>query len=206
VSTNDAYLDPARPRPNLVVRGGALVDRVSFAGRRAVGVRLADGTDLAAREVIISAGAIHSPAILLRSGIGTEDRLPVGANLKDHAATPGFEVALLEDARMPSPRAPCSARCCAARPVSPTPARTTSRSCGSARSAGMASLAGGRIIRRAHAGVLNGVVRALTEPPRRPGRRVRHAGRRARRDRLRNLTARWSSSCTTRWWRRSRVE
>jgi choline dehydrogenase-like flavoprotein len=106
VSTNDAYLDPARPRPNLVVRGDALVDRVSLAGRRAVGVRLADGTDLAAREVIVSAGAIHSPAILLRSGIGTEDRLPVGANLKDHAATPGFEVALLEDARMPSPHAP----------------------------------------------------------------------------------------------------
>jgi len=35
VSTNDAYLDSARPRPNLVVRGDALVDRVSFAGRRA---------------------------------------------------------------------------------------------------------------------------------------------------------------------------
>ena len=65
-----------------------------FAGRRAVGVRLADGDDIAAREVIMSAGAIHSPAILLRSGIGIEDRLPVGANLKDHAATPGFEVAL----------------------------------------------------------------------------------------------------------------
>ena len=106
VSTNDAYLDSARPRPNLVVRGDALVDRVSFAGRRAVGVRLADGTDLAAREVIISAGTIHSPAILLRSGIGVEDRLPVGANLKDHAATPGFEVALKPDARMRTTRAP----------------------------------------------------------------------------------------------------
>ena len=106
VSTNDAYLDPARPRPNLAVRGGALVDRVSLAGRRAVGVRLADGTDLAAREVIISAGAIHSPAILLRSGIGVEDRLPVGANLKDHAMTPGFEVALEPGARMTTPRAP----------------------------------------------------------------------------------------------------
>jgi 5-(hydroxymethyl)furfural/furfural oxidase len=106
VSTNDAYLDGARPRPNLVVRGDALVDRVSLAGRRAVGVRLADGTDLAAREVIVSAGTIHSPAILLRSGIGTDDRLPVGANLKDHAATPGFEVALKPEARMRAPRAP----------------------------------------------------------------------------------------------------
>jgi len=106
VSTNDAYLDPARPRPNLVVRGGALVDRVALAGRRAVGVRLADGTDVAAREVVVSAGAIHSPAILLRSGIGIDDRLPVGANLKDHAATPGFEVALPPEARMPSADAP----------------------------------------------------------------------------------------------------
>jgi len=106
VSTNDAYLDPARPRPNLVVRGNALVDRVSFAGRRAVGVRLAGGIDIAAREVIVSAGAIHSPAILLRSGIGVEDRLPVGRNLKDHAATPGFEVALVPDARMSTARAP----------------------------------------------------------------------------------------------------
>jgi 5-(hydroxymethyl)furfural/furfural oxidase len=106
VSTNDAYLDPARPRPNLVVRGDALVDRVAFAGRRAVGVRLADGTDLAAREVIVSAGAIHSPALLLRSGIGAEDRLPVGTNLKDHAATPGFEIALKPEARMPSAGAP----------------------------------------------------------------------------------------------------
>jgi choline dehydrogenase-like flavoprotein len=106
VSTNDAYLDPARPRPNLVVRGGALVDRVSFAGRRAVGVRLADGTDIAAREVIVSAGAIHSPAILLRSGIGVDDRLPIGMNLKDHAMTPGFEVALRPEARMPGADAP----------------------------------------------------------------------------------------------------
>jgi choline dehydrogenase-like flavoprotein len=106
VSTNDAYLDRARPRPNLVVRGGALVDRVALAGRRAVGVRLADGTDIAARDVIVSAGAIHSPAILLRSGIGADDRLPVGKNLKDHAATPGFEVALRPDGRMPTASAP----------------------------------------------------------------------------------------------------
>jgi choline dehydrogenase-like flavoprotein len=106
VSTNDAYVDPVRPRPNFVVRGNALVDRVALAGRRAVGVRLADGTDIAAREVIVCAGAIHSPAILLRSGIGVEDRLPVGANLKDHAATPGFEVALKPEARMPTANAP----------------------------------------------------------------------------------------------------
>ena len=54
----------------------------------------------------MSAGAIHSPAILLRSGIGIDDGLPVGANLKDHAATAGFEVALTPAGRMPSPSAP----------------------------------------------------------------------------------------------------
>ena len=56
------------------------------------------------REVIVSAGAIHSPAILLRSGIGVGDGLPVGANLKDHAATPGFELALRD--RTPAWRRP----------------------------------------------------------------------------------------------------
>ena len=94
VSTNDAYLEPARSRPNLSVRGDVLVDRVLLDGGRAVGVRTAAGEEIAAREVIVSAGAIHSPAILLRSGIGVDDGLPVGANLKDHAATPGFELAL----------------------------------------------------------------------------------------------------------------
>lgn len=52
------------------------------------------GEEIPAREVIVSAGAIHSPAILLRSDIGIDDGLAVGANLKDHATTAGFEVAL----------------------------------------------------------------------------------------------------------------
>ena len=43
VSTNDGYLEPARGRPNLAVRGDALVDRVLLDGRRAAGVRLAGG-------------------------------------------------------------------------------------------------------------------------------------------------------------------
>ncbi len=98
VSTNDAYLEPARHRPNLTVRGDALVDRVLFSNRRATGVRaLLDGawTEIAAHHVILSAGAIHTPAILLRSGIGpAADGLalgrdliqdaPVGHNLSDH--------------------------------------------------------------------------------------------------------------------------
>ena len=106
VSTNDAYLEPARGRANLGVRGGVLVDRVLFDGRRAIGVRTATGEEIAAHEVIVSAGAIHSPAILLRSGVGLDDGLPVGANLKDHAATPGFEIALKPAGRMRSPNAP----------------------------------------------------------------------------------------------------
>jgi choline dehydrogenase/5-(hydroxymethyl)furfural/furfural oxidase len=81
VSVNDRYLEPARGRPNLTVRGGSLVDRVLLQGRTAVGVRLADGTEIEAGEVVLAAGAIHTPAILLRSGV---DRAGIGANLKDH--------------------------------------------------------------------------------------------------------------------------
>lgn len=85
VSTNDAYLDPARARANLTVRGDALVDRILLDGRRAVGVRLADGTELDADAVVVSAGAIHSPAILLRSRV---DVSGIGAGLQDHPSFP----------------------------------------------------------------------------------------------------------------------
>jgi choline dehydrogenase len=101
VTTNDGYLEPARGRPNLVIRGGALVDRVVFEGTRARGVRVRfEGEDgwqeIAAREVVLCAGAIHSPTILLRSGIGPtaslrrhgiavlHDQPAVGRNLMDH--------------------------------------------------------------------------------------------------------------------------
>ena len=92
--------------PNLAVRGDVLVDRVLLEGRRAAGVRRATGEAIEARDVIVSGGAIHSPAILLRSGIGAADGLPVGANLKDHAETPGFELGLARKARMTSAEAP----------------------------------------------------------------------------------------------------
>jgi choline dehydrogenase len=57
VTTNDGYLEPARGRPNLEIRGGALVDRVLFEGRRARGVRVrfegeAEWQEIAAREVV----------------------------------------------------------------------------------------------------------------------------------------------------------
>jgi choline dehydrogenase len=74
ITTNDAYLEPARGRPNLEIRGEALVDRVLFEGRAARGVRVRFGAgawqEIAAREVVLSAGAIHSPCLLMRSGIG----------------------------------------------------------------------------------------------------------------------------------------
>jgi 5-(hydroxymethyl)furfural/furfural oxidase len=98
VSVNDAYLEPARERPNLTIVGDAHVERVLFDGTRATGVRahLPDGvTDFHAREVILSAGSVYTPPILLRSGIGPAEDLrelgidvlrdsPVGRSLVDH--------------------------------------------------------------------------------------------------------------------------
>jgi choline dehydrogenase len=73
-STADAFLHPARHRKNLVIRTNALVERVRFDGRRAVGVeyRMAGERRFAAAadQVILSAGAINSPQILQLSGIG----------------------------------------------------------------------------------------------------------------------------------------
>jgi choline dehydrogenase-like flavoprotein len=98
VSTNDGYLEPARGRPNLEVRGGSQVATLVFDGDRAAGVRLVDGEQLLlARggEVLVCCGAIHSPALLIRSGIGSARELaalgvdpvvdlPVGHGLQDH--------------------------------------------------------------------------------------------------------------------------
>lgn len=99
VSTNDAYLEPARTRPNLTILGNALVDRITFEGQKAVGVRVrttAGWTLQHAHEIVLCAGAIHSPAILWRSGIGSAQELRalgiavvvdspgVGRNLGEH--------------------------------------------------------------------------------------------------------------------------
>jgi choline dehydrogenase-like flavoprotein len=106
ISTNDAYLEPARERANLSIRGDVLVDRVLLDGGRAVGVVTAEGEEIDGDEVIVCAGAIHSPTILLRSGVGTRGDLPVGANLCEHASTPGFEISLKPNGRMVSADAP----------------------------------------------------------------------------------------------------
>lgn len=94
VSTADAYLEGAPA--NLVIVADTLVDRVLISDGRAAGVIAADGTVIEGDDVVIAAGAIHSPAILQRSGIGPADAvlrplgihvvadLPVGATLMEH--------------------------------------------------------------------------------------------------------------------------
>ncbi len=92
--------DEVRRRSNLTIRTHCVVDRVLFKQRRAVGARVigenGEVESVMAGEVILSAGAIHSPAILLRSGIGpanelislgiplVADRPGVGGNLMEH--------------------------------------------------------------------------------------------------------------------------
>jgi len=94
------YLRPAMKRPNLQVVTKALVHRILFDGKRAVGVEFARGGAVeraeADREVILSAGAVNSPHILQLSGIGAPEHLTrigipvhhalpgVGQNLQDH--------------------------------------------------------------------------------------------------------------------------
>ncbi len=96
-----AYLNPVKSRQNLRIITRALVERIELDGRRATGVRYLDRggnsrTIRARREIILSAGAIGSPQILMLSGIGAPDHLSeagiglrhdlpgVGQNLQDH--------------------------------------------------------------------------------------------------------------------------
>lgn len=98
-SAAKGYLVPALTRPNLEVCTEVLVERVTFDGRRATGVRLRRGgrvEEMKAREVILSGGAINSPQLLMLSGIGpaadlqrlgidvVADSPEVGRNLQDH--------------------------------------------------------------------------------------------------------------------------
>lgn len=101
VSAALAYLSAARSRPNLDVRAGAHVSRLSIEAGRAAGVELASGERLpAAAGVVLCAGALSTPAILMRSGIGDPPLLHrlgiepvlarpgVGARLYEHASVP----------------------------------------------------------------------------------------------------------------------
>jgi choline dehydrogenase len=78
-----AYLDPARGRENLTIRGDTLVDRVLLAGDRAVGLATSAG-DVRADHVVLAAGAYGSPGILLRSDAAALRELPIGEGLIDH--------------------------------------------------------------------------------------------------------------------------
>jgi choline dehydrogenase len=75
-----AYLEPARSRANLTIRPNAQADRVVLDGERATGV-VVDGETIEADVVVLSAGAIGSPRLLLGSGI------QAGSNLQDHVST-----------------------------------------------------------------------------------------------------------------------
>ena len=112
-STNIGYLSEARDRPNLTIVSRALAHRIIFDGARATGVEYeADGEMQSANgdEVILSAGAIGSPHLLMLSGVGPAEHLQsmgigvvhdspgVGKNLRDHPQVqltwktkPGFE-------------------------------------------------------------------------------------------------------------------
>jgi choline dehydrogenase len=93
-----AYLDPARPRQNLTIRGETPVDRLVIDDGRARAVLTPKGERIEGEEIVLSAGAYFSPAILMRSGVGPEDELkalgirveaplPVGDTLLDHCGT-----------------------------------------------------------------------------------------------------------------------
>ncbi|WP_313319970.1 GMC family oxidoreductase N-terminal domain-containing protein [Stenotrophomonas sp.] len=108
LNTGMTYLSlQVRQRPNLHIRSQTLVDRVETRHGQATAVVLADGERIPANQIVLSAGAYGTPAILLRSGIGPQDALremnidvvadlPVGQRLQEHpffyttwAARPG---------------------------------------------------------------------------------------------------------------------
>ncbi|KAG8222607.1 hypothetical protein J437_LFUL002600 [Ladona fulva] len=100
-----AFLRPAKDRENLHISMFSYVTKILFDGKRAIGVEFhKEGWDFkvaATREVILSAGAIQSPQLLMLSGIGPGKHLkdlgipvladlPVGKNMQDHAALGGI--------------------------------------------------------------------------------------------------------------------
>ncbi len=98
-STALGYLDQARHRLNLTLRADCNVQRIVFEGNRATGVEVESGGEkfvMEGEEIILSAGAIGSPQLLMLSGVGPKDNLSslgipvvldspgVGQNLRDH--------------------------------------------------------------------------------------------------------------------------
>lgn len=99
-STAVAYLRAASKRPNLTIRTGVLVNRIVIENNRAIGVEIVSGNrtvmERTSREVVVTAGAIGSPKLLMLSGVGPAAHLKshgirtlvdlpgVGQNLHDH--------------------------------------------------------------------------------------------------------------------------
>jgi choline dehydrogenase len=99
-SSARAYLYPALSRPNLEVRTDCLATRILFSGTRADGIEYRSNGELhrarAGREVLLAAGAVASPQLLMLSGVGpagdlrsldipvVADAAEVGGNLQDH--------------------------------------------------------------------------------------------------------------------------
>jgi len=98
LSTTIGYLLPARHRPNLTIRPYCLANPVLITGDRAVGVDIAGEGEPAqarGRRITLAAGAIGSPAILLRSGIGPKATL-AGLGIEPVADLPGVGAGLAD--------------------------------------------------------------------------------------------------------------
>jgi len=102
-----SYLASVRDRLNLTIRTDTLVDRVRFAGERAIGIVTSTGDEIDAGLVVLAAGAYFTPGVLNRSGYGNEQDLEllgipvrqhlpgVGGNLLDHPFAIDVATALL---------------------------------------------------------------------------------------------------------------
>ena len=99
MSTALTYINPCRHRLNLTIRANVLVRRVLFDGKRATGVEVESGGEVFTAEggeIVLSAGAVASPQMLMLSGVGPGDHLRslgihlvhdvtgVGRNMRDH--------------------------------------------------------------------------------------------------------------------------
>ncbi|KAG8222611.1 hypothetical protein J437_LFUL002604 [Ladona fulva] len=121
-STNTAFLFPIRNRNNLRVAKNAVASRVIIENQRAVGVEYIQGgrryIARVRKEVIMSAGVVGSPQILLQSGIGPRQHLaeagiplvtdlPVGQNLQDHGSINSLNLILNYTRTYPSNNISC---------------------------------------------------------------------------------------------------
>lgn len=119
VSVSKAYLSPIKNRKNLYVMKSTRADTILLNNTRTVGVRvtLKNGRSIdikASKEVILSAGSIATPQLLMLSGIGPEKHLremgisriidlPVGKNLQDHVTWFGLYLAFKNQSATPPP-------------------------------------------------------------------------------------------------------